>query len=119
MPEPIEITKMKENYNNREYVLKAVSKQGELLDFADESLKDDNVPEETKGKINDIITASNNLLEIVNGILDISKIEANKLELINKEYDIKSTLDELESLTRARIGEKGLELNVNIDPTLR
>ena len=83
-----------------------------------ESLKDDNVPEETRDKINDIITASNNLLEIVNGILDISKIEANKLELVNKEYDIKSTLDELESLTRARIGEKGLELNVNIDPTL-
>ena len=83
-----------------------------------ESLKDDNVPDETRGKINDIITASNNLLEIVNGILDISKIEANKLELVNKEYDIKSTLDELESLTRARIGEKGLELNVKIDPTL-
>lgn len=83
-----------------------------------ESLKDDNVPEETKVKINDIITASNNLLEIVNGILDISKIEANKLELVNREYDIKSTLDELESLTRARIGEKGLELNVKVDPTL-
>ena len=41
MPEPIEITKIKENYNNREYVLDAVSKQGELLDFADESFKDD------------------------------------------------------------------------------
>ena len=83
-----------------------------------ESLKDDNVPEETKSKINDIITASNNLLEIVNGILDISKIEANKLELVNREYDIKSTLDELESLTRARIGEKGLDLRVNIDPSM-
>ena len=83
-----------------------------------ESLKDDNVPDSAREKINDIITASNNLLEIVNGILDISKIEANKLELVNKEYDIKSTLDELESLTRARIGEKGLEFNVKIDPTL-
>ena len=41
MPEPIEITKMKENYNNREYVLNAVSKQGSLLDFADEKLRDD------------------------------------------------------------------------------
>jgi len=30
--------------------------------------------------------ASNNLLEIVNGILDISKIEANKMEIVNKEY---------------------------------
>ena len=81
-----------------------------------ESLKHDT--EEAQERINDIITASNNLLEIVNGILDISKIEANKLELVNREYDIKSTLDELESLTRARIGEKGLELNVKIDPTL-
>ena len=41
MPEPIEIVKMKENYNNREYVLKAVSEQGALLDFAEETLKDD------------------------------------------------------------------------------
>ena len=41
MPEPIEITKIKENYNNREYVIEAVSKQGELLDFADVSFKDD------------------------------------------------------------------------------
>ena len=41
MPEPIEITKIKENYNNREYVVEAVSKQGELLDFADVSFKDD------------------------------------------------------------------------------
>ncbi len=41
MPEPIEITKMKENYSNREYVLNAVSQQGELLDFAEDSFKDD------------------------------------------------------------------------------
>ena len=41
MPEPIEQVKMKENYNNRSYVLNAVSKQGALLDFADEAFKDD------------------------------------------------------------------------------
>ena len=68
--------------------------------------------------VDDIIMASNNLLEIVNGILDISKIEANKLEIINKEYDIKSMLDELVALTKARIGDKGLELRINIDPAL-
>lgn len=83
-----------------------------------ESLKDEDISETLKEKVNDIITASNNLLEIVNGILDISKIEANKFELVNREYDIKSTLDELEALTRARIGEKGLELRVNIDPSM-
>jgi len=41
MQKPIEITKIRGNYNNREYVLKVVSEQGALLDFADESLKED------------------------------------------------------------------------------
>ena len=33
-----------------------------------------------------IILSGNNLLEIVNGILDISKIESGKIEIVNKEY---------------------------------
>lgn len=83
-----------------------------------ESLKEDDIPESAREKVDDIIMASNNLLEIVNGILDISKIEANKLEIINKEYDIKSMLDELVALTKARIGDKGLEFRINIDPAI-
>lgn len=83
-----------------------------------ESLKEDNIPEESKEKVNDIITASGNLLEIVNGILDISKIEANKLEIINKEYEPKEIFKELVSLTKARIGDKGLDFQVNIDETI-
>jgi len=83
-----------------------------------ESLKDDDIPDTSMEKVNDIIMASNNLLEIVNGILDISKIEANKLEIINKEYDIKSMLDELIALTKARIGDKGLEFRIKIDPSI-
>lgn len=83
-----------------------------------ESLKEDNIPDSAKDKVNDIIMASNNLLEIVNGILDISKIEANKLEIINKEYDIHSMLDELVALTKARIGDKGLEFRVKLDQSI-
>ena len=83
-----------------------------------ESLKDENIPESARENVEDIIMASNNLLDIVNGILDISKIEANKLEIIDKEYDIKSVLDELTALTKARIGDKGLDFRVNIDPTI-
>lgn len=83
-----------------------------------ESLKEDNIPDAAKEKVNDILMASNNLLEIVNGILDISKIEANKLEIINKEYDIHSMLDELVALTKARIGDKGLEFKVNLDQSI-
>ena len=83
-----------------------------------ESLKDDKIPEEAQEKVEDIITASQNLLEIVNGILDISKIEANKLEIINKEYEPYEMFKELVSLTKARIGDKGLDLQVNIDRTI-
>ena len=83
-----------------------------------EMLKEDDIPEASKEKVDDIITASQNLLELVNGILDISKIEANKLEIINKEYEPAEMFKELVSLAKARIGDKGLDFQVNIDETI-
>ncbi len=83
-----------------------------------ESLKDDELPKESMEKVEDIIMASNNLLEIVNGILDISKIEANKLEIIEKEYEIEEIWNELIILTKARIGDRGIDFRVSIDPTI-
>lgn len=67
-----------------------------------------------KDEARDIMAASQNLLEIVNGILDISKIEADKLEIVNVEYEPTKIFDELAKLTKARIGEKPLEFRVNI-----
>ena len=67
-----------------------------------------------KDEARDIMMASQNLLEIVNGILDISKIEANKLEIVKVEYEPKKIFDELVKLTKARIGDRPLEFRVNI-----
>ena len=39
--EAIEVTEMKKNSDNREYVIKQVAKQGKLLEFADCKLQDD------------------------------------------------------------------------------
>lgn len=83
-----------------------------------ESLKEDKIPESSKDKVNDIIIASNNLLEIVNGILDISKIEANKLEIINKEYNTHHLFNELISLVKIKIENKNLDFYINIDKSL-
>ena len=83
-----------------------------------EMLKEDAIPDSSKEKVDDIITASQNLLELVNGILDISKIEANKLEIINKEYEPSEMFRELVSLAKARIGDKGLDFQVSIDQTI-
>ncbi len=83
-----------------------------------ESLKEENLSEKAQEEVNDIISASNSLLEIVNGILDISKIEANKLEIVDNEYDVYKMINDLKNLTKARIGTKDVELKVNIDQTL-
>lgn len=83
-----------------------------------QSLSEEDLPESTKEKARDILMASDNLLEIVNGILDISKIEANKLEIVNTEYDLHKVFDELVLLTKSRIGEKPIELRTHLDPSV-
>ena len=69
--------------------------------------------EEAKEDAKDIVMASQNLLDIVNGILDISKIEADKMEIVNTEYNLKEILDNLVKLIIPRIGEKDIELKTN------
>ena len=81
-----------------------------------EALKYDDLPPESVEKVNDIIMASNNLLDIVNGILDISKIEANKMEIVNTEYNLKEEVEKLVKLIKPRIGEKPIEFKINIAP---
>lgn len=74
--------------------------------------------DEIKGFAKDIVDASHNLLEIVNGILDISKIEANKMEIIPKEYNPREVFNSLCKLVKPRIGNKPIEFKVNITPDL-
>ncbi len=83
-----------------------------------QALEAENLPEEAKEEVQDIIMASQSLLEIVNGILDISKIEANKLEIVNAEYDFNRILEELVALSKARLGDKPLEFRTSFDPTI-
>lgn len=61
----------------------------------------------------DIIMASQNLLEIVNGILDISKIESGKMELVTTEYDLTKIGNDLAKLMKTRIGEKPVEFRTS------
>nr|MCR5787536.1 response regulator [Bacilli bacterium] len=67
-----------------------------------------------KEEARDIMSASQNLLEIVNGILDISKIEANKLEIVNVEYEPTKIFEDVSKLAKTRIGNKPVKLITNI-----
>ncbi len=67
---------------------------------------------------NYIVDASKNLLEIVNGILDISKIEAGKIEIVNVEYEVSDMLEHLVALSKARLGSKQIEFRTSFDSSL-
>ena len=89
-----------------------------IVGFSNLLLEDKDVPDKAKDEVRDIVMASDNLLEIVNGILDISKIEAGKLEIVSNEYSTKKMLDELVSLCHGRLGEKPIEFRTNFAPDL-
>ena len=78
-----------------------------------ECIKNSDDIEEIHEDANDVVMASNNLLEIVNGILDISKIEADKMEIIESNYNPLEVLKDLTTIAETRIGEKEIELRCN------
>lgn len=88
-----------------------------ILGFS-QALAEEDLPYQAQEEVKDIVMASETLLEIVNGILDISKIEANKLEIVNTEYSFNGLLEELVSLTKARIGEKPIDFKCSFSPDL-
>lgn len=89
-----------------------------IVGFSNMLLDDKSLPDSAKDEVNDIVMASDNLLEIVNGILDISKIEAGKLEIISTEYDFYKVTKELITLTKGRLGDKPIEFITKIDESI-
>ena len=66
----------------------------------------------------DIKSAGNMLLAIINDILDLSKIESGKAELILVDFDICSVINDIINITRPKAIEKGLEYSFDAVPLL-
>lgn len=58
------------------------------------------------------------LLTVINDILDISKIEAGKLDLVYDEVDVIKVVSDTEDILRYKALEKGLSLNHSLDPEI-
>ena len=74
----------------------------------------DRLPDEVVENSKDIVNASQTLLEIVGNILDINKIEANKMEIIEVPYNFKDEITNMCKVTQTRIGEKNVIFNLSI-----
>ncbi len=84
-----------------------------------ELLKKSNLSKEAKEYVNIIDKSTNNLLEIINNILDLSKIENNKIDI---EEILFSPIEEFEnsvSIYIAKAADKDINLSLNLDLTLK
>ena len=68
--------------------------------------------------IEQIQTSGNNLLDIINNILDVSKIESGKDALQEREYPINDMLVNIINIAKSKIGAKPIKLAVNIDQNI-
>lgn len=84
----------------------------------DITLYKDQVPKEVYEDSIDIQNASHTLLEIVGNILDINKIESDKMELIESKYNFREEIEGMVRVAITRIGEKNINFHLYIAPDI-
>jgi len=68
--------------------------------------------------LKDIYASGTHLLSLINDILDLSKIEAGRMELELTDFHLPTALDNALTLVRERAGRRGIALHVNVDDRL-
>jgi len=89
-----------------------------VLGLSGLTLEMDGLPEEAAMNLEKIYNSGSTLLNIVNDLLDISKIEAGKLEMIPNEYDIPSLINDVITQNVLRIGSKLIKFSLDISPDI-
>lgn len=83
------------------------------------SLLEELITDPKQRKYLDTIRAcTSNLLVLLNDLLDLGKIEANKLEIESRQFSTRETFSYCEDLVRLNALDKGLELMVELDDSL-
>ncbi|MDR0970744.1 MAG: response regulator [Lentimicrobiaceae bacterium] len=89
-----------------------------IIGMADLGLMDEEMNTTERERLTDIKTSGESLLDIINEILDISKIEADKLELEEIEFSIREVISKIVNLLSIKIFQEKLEFVCDIDPKL-
>lgn len=89
-----------------------------ILGFSDLLHHDPSLSEDQKSTLSIIHRSGNHLLRLINGVLDLAKIEAGKVALEFTDIDLPELIEEVSSLVRQRADSVGLDLLVSLAPNL-
>jgi signal transduction histidine kinase len=91
-----------------------------ILGFTEMILDDiyGDVPAEVRGPIQDVRTCGQQLLRLINDVLDLSKIEAGRMELSLTDYSVQEVVETARTSLRSLAAEKGLEFTAEVQPDI-
>jgi len=89
-----------------------------ILGITEIQLRNGSLPSDTKNALDRIYNSGYMLLGIINDILDLSKIEAGKLELFPVEYDFPSLINDTVVLNIVRYESKPITFNLHVDENI-
>jgi PAS domain S-box-containing protein len=89
-----------------------------ILGVTEIQLQNESLAAATKSALQRIYSSGYLLLAIINNLLDLSKIEAGKLELANERYETASLINDTVNLSAARLGSKPIEFKLHVDQGL-
>ena len=88
-----------------------------IIGFSEILLKMD-LSSEIRGHVEDIKWSSQNLLTIINDILDISKIESGKMELVESNYYTANLINDVRLIIEPQVQKKNLHFEMKIDENI-
>lgn len=89
-----------------------------IIGLNEMTLREENLSDDIIENANNIQSASKMLLSLINDILDLSKIEAGKMEVVPARYETGELFSEIVNTTWIRAHEKNLEFCVNVSEKL-
>jgi signal transduction histidine kinase/ActR/RegA family two-component response regulator len=89
-----------------------------IIGIAQIQLQKENLPDEYATALEKINVSGDSLLNIINDILDLSKIETGRMELYPGEYDVAKLINDAVQLNIVRIGSNPIEFTLDIDENL-
>lgn len=88
-----------------------------IIGLNEMTLRENAGPEVAENSRN-IQAASKILLSLINDILDMSKIESGKMDIVRVQYDVGKMLSEIVNMIWVKANEKGLSFSISVDPSM-